>query len=120
MLIWHELTIIGSHDVIVRSSENQILFKKGYCSIIRARSHLTTTKNRLHGCQCDCSHLTMTTKLCFVIVINVIYYCRHKSNRLVRMGLKDHAWRFYHPTLRSPSNCPYIIIRDVLLGRESL
>ena len=49
---------------------NNILYQ---ITFLRARSHLMTTKNRLHGYQCDCSHLSMTTKLCFVIVINVIY-----------------------------------------------
>ena len=52
---------------------------------IRALSHWTTTRNRLHCYQCDCSHLTMTTELCVVIVINVTNFWRHRIYQ-VRTG----------------------------------
>ena len=36
------------------------------------------------GYQCDCTNLTVTTKLYIVFVINVIYFCCHKYNRQVQ------------------------------------
>ena len=83
VLLHLSFTIIAS--IIIFENANAHVVAQ-YEQAFRARSHSTTTRNRLHGYQCDCSHLTMMTKLCFVIVINVTNFWRHRIYRQVRMG----------------------------------